>query len=238
MKLIAKAIALLASISILSCTYNYTYGSGPADSKDFRKNLYHSMGAVILKGLDGKDLGSGTAFAVSSKYLITAGHFCKAHAMLSGMGVAKSEVSLVTFAPNLIDLVEDDGVAIIAYDEVNDVCVLEKSGHGLNILHFSDRYEQLKTGDYLVIVGAPLGVMASAFDGVVVSKDEEIGGLPKLIGSMPVTGGNSGSPVLNENGDIVGMLIAGHAAYDHLAVCTPVVAIKRFYDKVLMGLDI
>jgi V8-like Glu-specific endopeptidase len=111
--------------------------------------------------------------------------------------------------------------------------VLEKEGHGLRPLKFAA--EEPKLDDEIHIVGAPAGFMISDQEGKVMDPNVKGRGYPidnHMIVSAAATGGNSGSPVLSNKGEVVGMLVLGLTGYDHLSICNRLGTIKRFLKLV------
>jgi S1-C subfamily serine protease len=106
----------------------------------------------------------------------------------------------------------------------------------IDVLEFDMR--KLRRGDVTYIFGNPLGWdnRFSVSRGIVSSLDKEHGGYfgEKLMFNSDAASypGNSGGPVLDEDGEIIGILVGGYVGTDNLSLCVPtdvVVAARGIY---------
>jgi S1-C subfamily serine protease len=155
--------------------------------------------AYLSVKVDGEEIGSATGFAVSSTEMVTSGHVCEA--ALDYFGEVTS--------PSLGRL------TIVATDFDADLCVLT-SRVPLVPLKIAD-YSQLEKGDKASIFGFPLGVGPLLTTGFVENPYYIIFDSPFLLLSVPAAPGNSGSPVLNEAGEVIGVLSMGPPFYPQLS---------------------
>ena len=94
---------------------------------------------------------------------------------------------------------------ILAEDAVNDLILvsLETTGSGFNPLPFAASDAQV--GEKIVVIGNPLGLDATVSDGIV-SAHRELDPFGKVIQvTSPISPGSSGSPVLNMQGEVIGV---------------------------------
>lgn len=155
--------------------------------------------AYLSVKVDGEEIGSATGFAVSESEMVTSGHVCEA--ALDYFGEVTS--------PRLGKL------TMVAVDHDADLCVLT-SRVPLKPLKIAN-YSQLKRGDKASIFGYPLGVGPLLTTGFVENPYYIIFDLPFLLVSVPAAPGNSGSPVLNEDGEVIGVLSMGPPFYPQLS---------------------
>jgi S1-C subfamily serine protease len=86
---------------------------------------------------------------------------------------------------------------------------------------------KLRRGDTVFILGNPFGIELkfSVSKGIVSAVDRDAEGFfgEKLIFQSDAASypGNSGGPVLNERGEIVGILVGGYGGYDNISFCIP-----------------
>jgi S1-C subfamily serine protease len=136
----------------------------------------------------------GTAWPISSRYVVTNNHVV-------------SESSHVV-------LINKDGQEISAWsvvrDEVNDIALLEVSdSHYLPpALPLSDT--NIRLGAKVFTIGFPgpyiMGKLPTVSDGII-SGNTGLGGNPgSYQTTVPIQLGNSGGPLLNMNGEVVGMV--------------------------------
>lgn len=148
-------------------------------------------------------VGVCTAFAISHNELLTAGH-CVAE-MIKG-----NHVEFNGARPILIKV-----------DYTNDVAKLFLPNHGVKPLKVANH---VKMGDEAYVVGCPMGSCGIITRGWVAESYKHW-----MVISASSTGGNSGSPVLNSDGEVIGILVAG-PTYGHISVCTPLRAIKSIVN--------
>jgi S1-C subfamily serine protease len=169
---------------------------------------------------------SGTAWAADGDNLVTAGHVCDAFMEYRAEGMGGDYT--ITYLDDDFRPVEKkaNDMQILFSDVANDVCIIMYSGHGLKPLKLA---KDVQFGETAYVIGAPLGLLGFIFDGRVVNADLNMDAryTHKLIISSAATGGNSGGPVVNSRGEVIGMLIAGHSAFDHFSICTGLGAIRQ-----------
>ena len=133
----------------------------------------------------------------------------------------------------------------VGSDFFSDLAVLQIESNWplfLSPLHVAST-DELHVGDKVYAIGNPLGISSNAFTSGMVNNflpkqimGNELDYNPSLypVGDMsdyafihfiqfdaPITSGNSGGPVLNENGDVVGMVDAESAKADYIQVAVP-----------------
>jgi len=112
-------------------------------------------------------------------------------------------------------------------------------------LEFSD-YDEQRVGDYIYVIGSPFGyeLFNSVTKGIIsgFSRDIPFFGEKGLLQvDAAANGGNSGGPVINEDGDIIGILIGGYVGADGIGLCTPsnvCEALLKIYDATLEYMNI
>ena len=168
---------------------------------------------------------SGTVFKYRGR-LITAGHLCQSWVLFNIVDLVE---------PMRVRSVEGDGELVsgryvperFRYDDKVDICVLREVDETIADLMELRRGRAVHVGDPVTIVGAPLGLMLFRTDGYVASlADARCNGW--MTTSAAAYGGNSGSPVLDADGALVGMLVAGFPSYPIVSVVVPVAMIDAF----------
>ncbi len=92
---------------------------------------------------------------------------------------------------------------IIDYNIQKDICILKIEADTLPVCRLGDS-RFLRPGDKVLVIGAPLGLEYSITDGLLSAK-RKLGGEEILQFSAPVSPGNSGGPLLNSKGEVVGV---------------------------------
>lgn len=163
----------------------------------------------------------GTGFHLEWKgktYLITNKHMCD-----SGKRILKSNILKTTFGSHKI---------LHTYKK-HDLCLLStKSNTGLRLAYFSP-----EVLDKVTLIGHPRGLNLNIEEGRIINKSKVVcvmtQGCPVsfLISALSYPG-NSGSPVVNIFGNVVGVLFAGSPTYPHHPLVVPYKSIKRFLNSV------
>ena len=104
---------------------------------------------------------------------------------------------------------------LIGSDSSNDIAVIKIEAEGLHALKFGSS-DDLIVGDQVVVIGNPLGELSySLTSGYVSAKDRVISSSGSLINILQidaaVNSGNSGGPVFNMNGQVVGIVTAKYS---------------------------
>ena len=208
-------------------------------SLDYKRAAYNSVAMIMFQSIDQKtkqaDFVSGTAFAVDENYLVTAAHVCRA-------GVEDIILkNIENFSVFLIVMGKDENTAkikdfkIVAVDEENDLCLIYKGSHGLKPVTLSSK--EVKIRDSVFIVGAPASNFPIEAEGFVSSPHVDMydDWKDRMILSLDIFGGNSGGPVFNADGSVVGIISAGSHRYLHLGIAVKskylIEFLKKYSDK-------
>lgn len=161
--------------------------------------------------------GLGTGFVVSDEGLIATNLHVIGEARPLAVELAGGEVLEVE--------------AIHATDAKLDLAVLKVKGEGLKALRLGDS-AALVQGERLVAMGNPEGLEFSVVEGVVSAlREVDIEGVPMLQVALPIERGNSGGPVLNGMGEVVGVLTLKSLKTDNLGFAMPVNALKGLIEQ-------
>lgn len=140
-------------------------------------------------------IGSGSGFYINNKgYALTNNHV---------VDICAQSVAVVDGKETLF--------RVIATDKTNDVAVLKTDYKSRNYIKINE--DGAKLGENVIAVGYPLAGRLS--DSVKITRGivSSLSGLDNNIGQIQIDAalqpGNSGGPVLNENGELVGIASAG-----------------------------
>ncbi len=163
---------------------------------------------VLLKTAtrDGNDQGLGTGFVIDSSGLVVTAR----HVIGDGRDISvelpnnrRARVTEVFASSGQLDL------AIVRIDD-----------HSLPPLQLGTR-EQIVQGLDVVTVGHPRGYRNSVVDGLI-SGRRSIDGISMLQLAMPVEPGNSGGPVVDRQGRVLGVVTMKSTASDNLGFAIPI----------------
>ncbi len=150
-------------------------------------------GVVKVRSYDetGTEIGQGSGFFISPQRIVTNQH------------VLQRAYSA--------EILTDDGyydqVTILNADKEMDLAVLRVDAEDETPLEIN-RSAQLKPGLRVVAIGHPLGLRKSLSDGLI-SGVYTVDGVQFVQITAPISEGSSGSPVLDEDGRVIGVVYGG-----------------------------
>jgi serine protease Do len=136
--------------------------------------------------------GAGSGFIVSSDgYVLTNGHVVE--------GASQVTVRLVDQ--------REFRAKVVGTDERTDIAVLKIAANGLPVVHFGDP-SKLRPGEWVLAIGSPFGFDNSATAGIVSAIGRSLPSenyVPFIQTDVAVNPGNSGGPLFNLQGEVVGI---------------------------------
>ena len=97
---------------------------------------------------------------------------------------------------------------IVAIDEQHDLAILRVSGPNSRILDLENS-DEIEIGETIYTVGNPIGLEGTVSRGIV-SSIRDFGSGTRIQIDAPTSPGNSGGPVLNEEGKVIGISVSGY----------------------------
>jgi serine protease Do len=96
---------------------------------------------------------------------------------------------------------------VLGTDKTSDIAVLKIDAHGLPAVRLGNS-DQLGVGDYVLAIGAPFGLEETATAGIVSATGRSLpgdGAVPFIQTDAAVNPGNSGGPLFDSTGAVVGI---------------------------------
>lgn len=103
--------------------------------------------------------------------------------------------------------------SVLACDDIRDYCIAKIAAADTPFLLLGDS-DAVRVGEPIVVLGNPLGLNFSVSTGIISGiRDYEVAG-PMLQFTAPISSGNSGGPVLNMFGEVLGMTQSSYTSSD------------------------
>jgi serine protease Do len=168
--------------------------AAPLPAADFAKKLAAEVRDAIVDvtflDRDGEVAGQGSGFVIDADGLIATN--------LHVIGEAR---------PIRVRFADDSEAAVVevtASDKMLDLAIIRVERKGLQALPLGST-EALADGEPIVALGNPHGLSHSVVAGVL-SGTRDIDGVDMLQLAIPIEPGNSGGPVLNRQGEVLGIM--------------------------------
>jgi regulator of sirC expression with transglutaminase-like and TPR domain len=173
-----------------------------------------SIVVITVPGRDGRQTALGTGFVVGDGLIATNLHV-----------VGEARPATVELA----DGKKYEASAIHAFDRKLDLAVVRIKAKGLPVLALADS-ARIKAGQPVVAVGNPRGLKHSVVAGVISSR-RVIDGRPMLQVAIPVEQGNSGGPLVDMEGRVLGVMTSKSLVTPNLGFAVAVNSLKRLLNK-------
>ncbi|MAT16579.1 MAG: hypothetical protein CMJ46_15065 [Planctomyces sp.] len=174
-----------------------------------------SVVVVTFSGRDGQKLGVGSGFIIEPDGLIATNLHVIGDSRPISVHLAngkKYDVTEVRATDHTLDL------ALIKIDEENLPT--------LPVRFTND----IRDGEAIIALGNPLGLNHSVVKGVV-SSQREVEGRNMLQLAIPIEQGNSGGPVINQQGEVIGLVTLKSLASENLGFAVPASDLKLLLDR-------
>ena len=123
---------------------------------------------------------------------------------------------------------DEELAATIAHTSTErDLCVLKLERTNLPVVQFASS-DKLTSGQDVAAIGAPLGLEHSVTRGVVSALAREIEGRKYIQIDAALNEGNSGGPVINEDGQVIGVAVMIATEAQNVGFAIPSAAVMQF----------
>lgn len=110
--------------------------------------------------------------------------------------------------------------AVLGYDSNRDIAILATTCKQSTPL--SIRTTSVKTGEKVYAIGSSLGLSGSLSDGIVSAVDRKVEGNVYIQTTAPISQGNSGGPLVDSKGEVVGIVCASFTDGQNLNLAIPI----------------
>ena len=192
-----------------SVTSSTSFGFERTPSQIF-DDVASSIVVVTTRSADGGSLGSG--FIVSDDGIIVTNF----HVVASAEGV---DVKLKNGKSYPV-------TGIVDYDPIRDICVLKIDARNLNVMPLGSS-DNLIQGQRVLVIGAPMGLEYSVSDGLFSGMRDSFG-QEVIQFTAPISPGNSGGPLLNMQGKVIGITTFTNVGGQNLNFAVPINEAKKY----------
>lgn len=163
-------------------------------------------------------LGSG--FAIGSNCVIT-----NAHVIQDPEDVLLRCYDGTEYKAQVVGMDEDQDIAVLAVAEAEFI--------PLPVADVAAMY----TGSDVYAIGAPKSMAYTLTKGVLSAKERQIGGYTYIQTDAPINKGNSGGPLLNDAGEVMGVNTLKMNDSEGIGLAIPIAAVCAYVESLGIGLD-
>lgn len=208
MKSFKVLLSLVMMMAVLSASSLFTFAIGFDAEK-----VYDSVFVIY----SGNALGSG--FAVGKDCIVTNAHVVE----------NTDEVIVKSYSG------EEYCAFVIGIDKEKDIAVLGVEGVEFSYLVLAADSE-INIGEDIYAVGAPKSMEYTLTKGVISAQNREIGGNKYLQIDAAINEGNSGGPLLNDDGKVLGINTLKMSDSEGIGLAIPVNTLKDYLK--ILGLEL
>ena len=177
------------------------------------EEVYESVFVIY----SGSALGSG--FAVGENCIVTNAHVID----------APSSITVETYGG------ARHKAYVLGINEREDIAVLIVPDAVFPYLEIADP-STMKTGDDIYAIGAPQGMAYTLTKGGISARERIIGNRSYIQIDAPINQGNSGGPLLNDNGQVLGMNTMKMSDSEGIALAIPITRICEYLQS--LGIEL
>jgi S1-C subfamily serine protease len=166
-----------------------------------------SKSVVLIKGTNDNGAILGSGFLLSSDGKIATNLHVIREMKNGGVQLDSGEIF--------------DTFVILAFDERKDLAILQIAGFDLPAVELGNSND-VKTGEPVIAVGSPRGLQGTVTAGVVSSVRDDAAGFKVIQTDAAVNPGNSGGPLVNGKGQVIGVVTSKVRASEGLNFAVPI----------------
>lgn len=194
----------------------------PSDILDAPEIYRRNRNSVVELTADKGDcVGSGTGMVLPGGYVLT-----NAHVVFSK---EKENAIRVQAADSLIGVTADKrrfAFDIVYADVRRDMALIVSDDLAAPAITFADG--DVTIGEKVYAIGNSKGQGICILDGIVSDRERFISGERYIMYSAPTVGGNSGGPLFNAHGEVIGMVTLGQKDGSLMNYAIPTPVLKAF----------
>jgi len=213
--------------TVKSCGHSYekAYSLPTFSATELYNQSVKYVGEIVTYDKNGAEYSLGTGFVISSDGKIVTNYH-----VIEDACAAKITIDGTTY----------EIVSVLAYDATIDLAVLRVNGS--NMTHANICKNAVSVGETVYAIGSSRGMTNTYSQGIITYADRIVDGVSHVQHDASITNGNSGGPLINVYGEVIGINTwvmtdsqnLNFAVFadelDHLVYGTPL-TLSEFYQK-------
>ena len=202
---IILTVLLIAGLFVAWVSSKNSEGNSPVLSAE---EIYSqiSPSVVEISAESATEISTGTGFFFDNKGTVVTNYHVIENCQTAKITLSNGSTYQVT--------------AVLGYDADRDIAVLSTTCQTSKPLPL--RSESAKTGEKVYALGSSLGLTGSLSDGIVSAVNREVEGNVYIQTTAPISQGNSGGPLVDEKGTVIGVVCASFTDGQNLNLAIPI----------------
>lgn len=225
MMVVIIAIVLVVALVGVGAFFFLNRDAGSGDDPGFEPVKTEDNGSVVTGGsgrnaMDTPDLADYVAERTVTVKVTGAGFTATGSGFfIDDNGTIVTNFHVIDGAESMEVAVADGGSytveKVIDFDIHHDVAIIQVDLSGNPYLEIAQ--EEVRTGEQVYAIGSSLGILDGTFsDGIVSNTNRNWGVMQCIQTTAPITNGNSGGPLVNVYGEVVGINTWGYSSGQNL----------------------
>ena len=190
-----------------------TTAASAQEAREIARDLREALVSIsTYKNSD--ELAAGSGFVISADGLVATNY----HVIEGGDRISVETSTGESFSR----------VSVVDADQRRDIAVLRLPTRGLSALDFA-ALESVEVADNVYAMGNPLGLEATFSSGIV-SADRIVDGVQVFQITAPISSGSSGGPVVNKEGEVIGIASALMEGGQNINFVIPIKYVQGLLD--------
>ncbi|MFP4372803.1 MAG: trypsin-like peptidase domain-containing protein [Spirochaetaceae bacterium] len=195
----------------------------PSEMMSGTATVWVDRGIKVEDGVGSADRVVGSGFFIDRRgYLITNYHVIESEVDPTYEGYSRLFVRLPEAPQNRVP------ARVVGYDRIFDVALLKIEVDPPYVFSFTN-VRTLRTGARIFAIGSPGGLESSITSGIISATNRRFLQLGDALQvDVPVNPGNSGGPLVDEDGQVVGIVFAGLEQFEGVNFAIPSFWVQHF----------
>ena len=213
-----KIKSSLCYVSLVLFLFCQIVAASTLTPQEIAKKALDSTVLLVMEDINGQPLGVGSGFFVQPNQIATNFHVIEGAAHGTAKRVGQDTVFSIE--------------GLTAIDEDLDLAIVQVSDAQVRSLPLADS-DVVAVGDTVYVVGNPKGFLEGTFSHGLISAIRQLDARKLFQLTAPISSGNSGGPVLNERGEVVGVAVAQVKDGQNLNFAVPSNYLNSLIDRMV-----